>query len=231
MAGRFARTLVMVTEADHPLAAAAAARLAREGASLVLQHRGSACSTKRVTALAAKLGVSAIAVCADLTDQTSALGISRAIAELGPRVQAVLHTPIQGGTELSVEARMSSDVSSLMMASRLCIPLMDAGGAILSLLPLSARDGGASGGDMPSAVASGAALAVVRGLARDLGSRGIRVNAVLCDIERFALSAEPSRDAPDVMDAEAVAGAAAFLLSSEASYITGTDIRVTKFKR
>jgi 3-oxoacyl-[acyl-carrier protein] reductase len=234
MAARFARALVLVTEADHFLAAAAASRLAREGASLVLPHRGSALSTERVNALASKLaaaGTDAIAICADLTDHTSAHAILRAIAELGPRVHAVVHTPIQGGVNLSAEARMSCDVSSLMAASRLSTPLMDAGGAIISLMSLSARDGGASGGDVPSVVASGAALAVVRGLARDLGPRGIRVNAILCDLERFSYSTEPSRDAPDAMEAEAVAGAAAFMLSAEASYITGTDLRVSKFRR
>jgi len=239
MAARFLRRLAVVTDADSAMAGAVAVRLANEGASLVLQHRGDAHAVERARALASHLvggGCNALAIAADLRDPCTLGLLSRAISTLGPRVDALVHTAtarvdtrsLDDGAALGcgalgdVRASLARDVDSLLVASQLCAPLMQPGSAMVSLLSLSARDGGAAG-LRSSAVSSGAALALVRTLARELGPRGIRINAIECDTERGAAQAgECTLDD----EACAVSGTAAFLLSSDASYVTGTVVAV-----
>lgn len=238
---RFHRLVALVTDADNSLARVVATRLAADGASLVLQHRRDDAHAEGLTrAFAAQLvseGGQAVAVPADLTDPAGVLELTRAIKALAPRMHALIHTATTGlearatadgslingaGGNLTFCAAMKRDVDSLLLSSQLCAPLMDAGGAaILSLLPLSARDGG-SASSGASAVSSGAALALVRTLARDLGPRDIRVNALLCDMERVAAGS----DSVSLAEASAIAGSAAFLLSPEASYVTGAILPV-----
>jgi 3-oxoacyl-[acyl-carrier protein] reductase len=214
----------------------------------VLQHRDSALATERTNALAARIicdGGKALPICANLSEDAGLRTLAEAAGSLGPRVHALVHiappSPSRGRGEpllradhaLSLTqlraAMHDEDTLSLLAAADVLMPMMGEGSAIVGLIASSARAGGELGAGA-AAVSSGATLSLVRTLARELGPRGIRVNALLCDALLDSSTFEPSADvyelAHDSAEATAVAGTTAFMLSTDAQYVTGTDVHV-----
>jgi NAD(P)-dependent dehydrogenase (short-subunit alcohol dehydrogenase family) len=112
-----------------------------------------------------------------------------------------------------------------------------AGGAIVNLSSIAAKLGGA-GDYVDYAAAKGAIDTFTVGLAREVGAEGIRVNAVRPGVIRteiHATSGDPGRaerigaTAPLARAGEAdeVARAVLWLLSAEASYISGAILDVS----
>jgi NAD(P)-dependent dehydrogenase (short-subunit alcohol dehydrogenase family) len=110
-------------------------------------------------------------------------------------------------------------------------------GAIVCLSSLAAQRGGGFVGGLHYAAAKAGVLGFVRGLARELGPAGVRVNAVapgLVDTDMTApFMAEDIRrglakQAPlgRLASAREVAGACLFLASDLAGYVTGTTLDV-----
>ena len=65
----------------------------------------------------------------------------------------------------------------MYLVCREIVPMMEQGSSIVNFTSQAARDGG-GGGAMAYAAAKGAVLTLTRGLAKELGPKGIRVNAV-----------------------------------------------------
>jgi NAD(P)-dependent dehydrogenase (short-subunit alcohol dehydrogenase family) len=112
-----------------------------------------------------------------------------------------------------------------------------AGGAIVNLSSVAARLG-APGQYLDYAAAKGAIDTFTLGLAREVATEGVRVNAVrpgIIETEIHASGGQPGRAqqmAPSVPmqragTADEVAAAIVWLLSDEASYTTGTTIDVS----
>ena len=131
-----------------------------------------------------------------------------------------------------------SDISSysLTAVARAASPLLDSGGALLTLTYLGAQRAVPNYNVMGLAKAS--LEANVRYLSADLGGRGIRVNGIsagpiktlaaagISDFRRFL---EHARDASPLkrnVDIDEVGNAAAFLCSDLASGITGEIVYV-----
>lgn len=107
-------------------------------------------------------------------------------------------------------------------------------GSIVNVLSLSALHGVA--GDAAYAASKAGALAMTKCLAREMGRRNIRVNAVVPGFVRTDMTAEVPDDVakalrareclPGGTDAGHVAGAVRFLLSDAAAAITGQTLVV-----
>ena len=111
------------------------------------------------------------------------------------------------------------------------------GGAIVNVSSAAARLGG-SGEWVDYAATKGAVDTMTLGLAREVGSEGVRVNAVrpgLIDTDIHAANGQPdrvARMAPNIPMQRAgtpdeVAEAIAWLCSDAASYVTGALLDVT----
>jgi 3-oxoacyl-[acyl-carrier protein] reductase len=117
---------------------------------------------------------------------------------------------------------------------RFCVRKMlrQRSGVIVNMSSLSGQTGNA--GQINYAASKAALIAMTKSLALEIGSRGIRVNAVAPGlietemIEAIPMLAEMQKRIPlgRLGKPEDVAGAVSFLCSPDASYITGTTISV-----
>ena len=171
-----------------------------------------------------------------------------AVDEFGPLAGLVNNAGITGGSSLvaditatTLERTLAINVTGSFLCAREAVRRLarsrgGAGGAIVNLSSIAARIGG--GGEWVHYAASkGAIDAFTRGLAVEVASEGIRVNAVspgLIDTSIHATSAIPNRLAtmtPNVPLKRAgtpdeVAETILWLLSDAASYVTGAIVEV-----
>ncbi|RYF35451.1 MAG: SDR family oxidoreductase [Comamonadaceae bacterium] len=126
-----------------------------------------------------------------------------------------------------------------LLLSQAALPAMRArhGGSIVNVSSMSAQQGGGIFGGAHYCAAKAGVLGLTRAMARELGSEGIRVNAiapglVLTDFSRTGRSDEDKHASgagwplPRAGHAAEIAGACLFLASDLSSYVTGTTIDV-----
>lgn len=240
--------VVVVTGASRGIGAAITVQAARAGYTVVVNYArdgdGAAGVVARVEAAGGRAAAFAASVARD-DDVTALFAFART---LGPLAGLVNNAGITGGgarvadvaTQTLVET-FAVNVIGAFACARAAIPQLarsqgNAGGAIVNISSLAARLGG--GGEWVHYAASkGAIDSFTRGLASELASEGIRVNAVapgLIETDLHATSFVPdrlARYAPSVPlgragTPEEVAQAVVWLLSPAASYVTGAILEV-----
>jgi NAD(P)-dependent dehydrogenase (short-subunit alcohol dehydrogenase family) len=219
---------------------AIAVRCAREGAAVACSDRDG--DAAEVTArLVREAGGTAAVHVGDAADPDDA---DRVVAEaadaLGGLDGLVLNVGIGAGMGLrgtaseDWDAVFAVNVRSHFLACKAALPRMEAGAAIVFI---SSVAGLRPGSRIPAYDASKAALAgLCRHVAAEGARRGVRANVVapgLIDtpLGRWATQGRPSRAATGVPlgrqgTAEEVAAVVAFLLSEDASYVTGQVLAV-----
>jgi NAD(P)-dependent dehydrogenase (short-subunit alcohol dehydrogenase family) len=223
--------VIVVTGGSRGLGAAIAELAAERGYDVCVTFREDAQRARRIVGAIAERGRRALAAQVD--------------RELGP-VTALVNNAGSSGAKGRVDALQGDEVMGLL-ATNVCGPLLCAreairrmsflyggsGGAIVNLSSVAARLGG-GGRNVHYAASKGAINSMTLGLAREVAAEGIRVNAVspgVIDTE----SQEPGRVAqigPTLPmqragRPEEVAQTVLWLLSDEASYVTGTIVDVS----
>ena len=131
---------------------------------------------------------------------------------------------------------MSLNLKSVFLAVKNVIPFMPAGSAIINFSSLAGRDGGGPGASA-YATSKGAIMTYTRALAKELGPKGIRVNAVAPGMIATAFHDSFTKQEVRVNvaaatavkregRAEEVADLVAYLASDESSYLTGNNIDI-----
>jgi 3-oxoacyl-[acyl-carrier protein] reductase len=131
---------------------------------------------------------------------------------------------------------MSVNVKSAFLTIREVVPHMTEGGSIILFSSQAARDGGGPGASAYAA-AKGAVMTFARSMAKELGPRNIRVNALAPGMiatsfhDRFTKSEVRERVAAATPlrregKAEEVADLIAYLASDEASFLTGLNVDI-----
>jgi NAD(P)-dependent dehydrogenase (short-subunit alcohol dehydrogenase family) len=241
---------ILITGGTDGLGLALAAQLASEGAAVAICGRDEERLRAAEGAVQA-VGGDVLAQKADVarTGDLEAF-LDAAVARWG-RVDGVVHNAGRasaGPIETVDDATWESDFQLKLMAAvrltRLALPQLRASrGAVLFTLALAAKAPG--GASEPSSVTRAAGMALMKALSKELAPDGIRVNAVLIGLiesgqwARMAagsgtgLSAFYDRFAQDAGIPLGRFGRAAefadlgcFLLSSRASYLTGTAINL-----
>ena len=179
------RALVMGVANERSIAWGIASALAAQGAELAFTYQGEAFG-KRVEPLAASVG-SDLLLDVDVTDDESLDAAFTGLAERWGRLDILVHAiAFSSKDELTgrfvdtsrANFKNSLDIScySLIEVARRSLPLMQAGGTILTMTY------GGSNRVTPfynvMGVAKAALESTVRYLANDLGPDGIRVNAI-----------------------------------------------------
>ena len=242
--------ILLVTGAGRGIGAAVALQAAAQGWSLAVNYTSNAQAAEDVVRRAKALGVQALALQADVAQESQVLRMFQRIdAELG-RLDALVNNagvvdlPSRVDAMSFARLRRMFDINVLgsMVCAREAVLRMSTrhggkGGAIVNLSSAAARIG-ASGQYVDYAAAKGAIDVFTLGLAREVALEGIRVNAVrpgIIETEIHASGGQPNRAreaAPMVPmqragSADEVAQAVMWLLSDASSYTTGAVIDVT----
>ncbi|MEI6265586.1 MAG: glucose 1-dehydrogenase [Sphingobacteriia bacterium] len=134
------------------------------------------------------------------------------------------------------DAVMDVNVKSAFLVTKAVVPHMTNGGAIVNFSSQAARDGGGFGA-IAYASAKGAILTMTKGLAKELGPKGIRVNCVSPgminttfhntftkdEVRKNVAAATPLRREGEASE---VGDLVLYLASASSSFITGASIEI-----
>jgi NAD(P)-dependent dehydrogenase (short-subunit alcohol dehydrogenase family) len=239
--------VLVVTGGGRGIGAQTARLGARRGYAVAVNYRE---NRDAAESLVRDLGGKAIAVQADVASESDVVRLFETVdRELG-RVTALVNnagvvdrgTRVADMTAARITRMFAINVTGSFLCAREAVKRMSTrlggpGGAIVNVSSIAARLGGA-GEYVDYAAAKGAIDTFTVGLAKEVGPEGIRVNAVRPGIIRTEIhlaSGDPARverigrTAPLQRpgEAEEVALAILWLLSEEASYMTGALVDVT----
>ncbi|MGW5417463.1 3-oxoacyl-ACP reductase FabG [Actinomadura geliboluensis] len=240
--------VAIVTGAARGIGAATAARLAREGFAVAVCDLGEAACAGTVEAIA-KEGGTALAVGVDVADSAAvSAAVARVAAELGPPVVLVNNAGI---TRDNLLFKMSDDDwdsvmsvhlrGSFLMSRAAQEHMTKAGwGRIVNLSSVSALG---NRGQVNYSAAKAGLQGFTKTLAIELGKFGVTANAIApgfiatemtaataarvgVDFEDFKAAAAKEIPVRRVGVPEDIAGTVAFLVSDDASFVSGQVIYV-----
>ena len=233
----------VVTGGSRGIGRAICLELAGRGANIVFSYAGNTAAAEDTLAQLQALGVQARAVQGDVADaqEVKAL-VDTAVKELGSLDILVNNAGItRDGLAMTLkEEDFDKVVDTNLKGAFLCIkaaarPMMRARyGRIVSLTSVVALRG--NPGQVNYCASKAGLIGMTKSLARELGSRGITVNAVAPGYIDTDMTAGMPDTAKEAMLAAIplsrpgqpgdVARAVAFLASDEAAYITGQVLQV-----
>ncbi|MEM9259110.1 MAG: glucose 1-dehydrogenase [Bacteroidota bacterium] len=242
---RLTGKVAVVTGGSRDIGRAIAIKLAREGANVVVNYYNTEAGALETVKEIEALGQQAIAVKADASKLEDIAHLrAKTIAAFGNKVDILVNNA--GGLfarktlpefdESFYDLVMSVNFKSTVFVTQAFEPLMTQGGAIINLSSLAARDGGGGGSSLYSA-SKGAVTTFTRAMAKELGPKGIRVNAVCPgligtkfhdDFTKDEVRAIVAAKTPLRKEgaAQEVADLVAYLASDESSFITGSNVDI-----
>ncbi|MFO6420601.1 SDR family oxidoreductase [Hylemonella sp. W303a] len=247
--------ILLVTGGGRGIGAATALLAGQRGYAVAVNYASDAASAASVVERIRADGGQALAVQADVSDEAQVLAMyARVDRELGPLTALVNNAGVVDSTQRLDEQSLARwqrmfaiNVFGTLLCSREAVKRMSTkqgdaygggkGGAIVNLSSVAAQLGGA-GQYVDYAAAKGAVDSFTRGLAREVASEGIRVNAVrpgVIETDIHASGGQPDRaqrmasvipmQRPGT--AQEIAQAILWLLSSEAGYATGAVLDIS----
>ncbi|EKO3368370.1 glucose 1-dehydrogenase [Vibrio fluvialis] len=234
--------VVIVTGGSRGIGAATSKLLAKQGYAVCVNYRTNQASADQVVGAITDMGGRAFAMQADVANEQE---VEALFAATHQRFGVVTHLVNNAGildkqsrlADMSLERFnhvMNTNVTSCFLCCREALKQMPAGGAIVNVSSAASRSG-APFEYVDYAASKGAMDSLTKGLSLEVAEQGIRVNAVrpgFIYTEMHADGGEPGRVdrlAPNIPlkrggIPEEVANAIAWLLSEEASYVTGSFI-------
>lgn len=238
---RLTKKVALVTGGSRGIGAGIAQRLAREGAAVAITYNASPARAREVVNAIEQNGGRALAIEADSANPQAVMqAVDKTAAELGAldilvnNAGIAFYKPVQ---ELSLEDfdRITAvNVRAVFAASKAALPYLGKGGRIINIGSCQADRMPTPGGAL-YAMSKTALTGLTKGMARDLGSKGITVNLVqpgpintemnpadgpFADYERSIMAL------PEFGTVEDIAGLVAYLASEEGAFITGASLTI-----
>ncbi|UGY94128.1 SDR family NAD(P)-dependent oxidoreductase [Streptomyces gobiensis] len=243
---RFAGEVALVTGAARGIGAATAHRLAAEGATVIVNDLPGGGAEK----LCAEWRTEGLTAYAEPADVTDAAQVTEMFDHLEARFGGVELLVNNAGIVCREplpdfsDATWARTLDTNLTSAYLCLKRFAQGriergrpGAVVNVSSLSYKG---MTQQIAYVASKGGVVSLTRGAALDLARHGIQVNCVAPGMVETRLTAEPGKDDVPLRMAmlrqiplrryaepEEIAGAISFLLSDDASYITGETLHVS----
>ena len=242
--------IALITGAGRGIGAATARLLAERGFDIAINYTRNAAAAEGVAAEVRSLGRRALLVRADVAVEAEVLVMFDAVDRGLGRISALINNAgivdmkarLDEMSTARFKRMLDVNVLGTLVCSREAIKRMStrhggAGGSIVNLSSIAASLG-APGMYVDYAASKGAIDSLTLGLAREVATEGVRVNAVrpgIIDTEIHADSGDADRPQKSASiipmqrpgTALEIAQAIGWLVSDDASYVTGTVLGVS----
>lgn len=241
MGANLAGKVALVTGGSRGIGAAIAKRLTTDGADVAITYSSSPARADEVVQAIQSGGRRGLALRADAADADAVRGaITQTVEQLG-RLDILVNNagiavikPLEEFTLEEFDRLVAVNVRAVFVASQEAARHLGEGGRIITIGSVNADRMPFVGGGV-YAMSKAAVAGLTRGLARDLGPRGITVNTVQpgpVDTEMnpaegpFAESIKSMLALSRYGHAEEIAGLVAHLASPESGFITGASLTI-----
>ncbi|HTX54386.1 MAG TPA: 3-oxoacyl-ACP reductase family protein [Candidatus Baltobacteraceae bacterium] len=241
MNDRLKNKRALVTGGSRGIGAAIVRRLAREGVHVALTYVSKPGQANETVKAAQALGVKALAVQADSADAEALVAaVERTVRELGGidilvnNAGIAVIAPIDAYRLEDLDRTLAVNVRAVFVATQAAAKHMQAGGRIINVGSCNAERMPFAGGAV-YAMSKAALVGLVKGLARDLGPRGITINNVQpgpvdTDLNPatgdFAKMLTQQLAVPRYGTPDEIAALVAYLASPEAAFVIGASLSI-----
>ena len=237
--------VAVVTGGARDIGRAISVGLAKEGAKVVVNYYSSEAGANETVNEIKSFGGEAIAVQADVSNLEDIQHLkAKAVAAFGDKVDILVNNAgglfarktLQELDEAFYDLVMNVNFKATVFVMQAFEPLMGKNTSIINLSSQAARDGG-GGGSSLYASSKGAVTTFTRAMAKELGPKGIRVNAVCPGLIATKFHDDFTKDEVRKMvsdktplrregGAEEVADLVVYLASDNSSFVNGANFDI-----
>jgi 3-oxoacyl-[acyl-carrier protein] reductase len=241
MARKLENKIALVTGGSRGIGAAIVKRLASEGAHVALTYVSKRDQADETAKRARALGVQALAIQADNLDAKAVVSaVEQTVRELGGidilvnNAGIAVIVPIDDFRLEDFDRMVAVNLRAVFVAAQAAVKHMKTGGRIITIGSCNADRMPFVGGSV-YAMSKAALVGLVKGLARDLGKRGITINNVQpgpvdTDLNpatgEFADTLRKLMALPRYGAADEIAALVAYLAGPEAGFVTGASLTI-----
>ena len=242
MSKRLENKRALVTGGSRGIGAAIVKRLASEGADVALTYVSKPDQANDTVKAAQALGVKALAIEANSADAGAVVAaVERTVRELGGLDILVNNAGIAVKGLIDdvrlkdLDRTLAVNVRAVFVATQAAVKHMQAGGRIINIGSCNAERVPVAGQSV-YALSKSALIGLVKGVARDLGPRGITINNVLpgpvdtdmnpatTDFAKMLL--DKVMALPRYATGDEIASLVAYLASPEPAFMTGASLGI-----
>lgn len=237
--------VAVVTGGARDIGRAISVCLAKTGAKVVVNYYNSEAGANETLEEIKALGGEAIAVKADVSNLSDIKNLkAKTVEAFGEKIDILVNNAgglfarktLEEFDESFYELVMNVNFKATVFIMQAFEPLMGAGSSIINLSSQAARDGG-GGGSSLYASSKGAVTTFSRAMAKELGPKGIRVNAVCPGLIATKFHDDFTKDEIRKMvagktplrregSAEEVADLVVYLASDNSSFVNGANFDI-----
>jgi 3-oxoacyl-[acyl-carrier protein] reductase len=240
MSQQLAGKVALVTGGSRGIGAAIASRLAHDGAAVAFTYAASADKAKSLVSGLRSHGARALAIEADSAEPDAVKkAVVQTVSEFG-RLDILVNNAgilIRGSVDqyrlADFDKMLAVNVRAVFVGIQAALPHLGPGSRIITTGSVVADRSGFPGASVYS-MTKGAVASMTRGLARDLGPRGITVNAIqpgptdtdINDDESTRAILRPLMALGRTGKDTEIASLVAYLAGPESSFITGAALTI-----